>query len=242
MTPPHAYPVTEGVSEVTTTGARLSGTVNPEGLETKYYFEYGPTIFYGKTTPEVSAGSSRNDQAVSQTITGLVSYDKYHYRLVASNSTGVNHGTDHSFVTEPNFKIAVTPNPSGALASELSSTSCPSSASCVAVGRYENSSGVWVTLAESWNGTEWHAETPPNPTGTKESVLKSVSCTSSTACIAVGEYIGTEGEVALGERWNGIEWSLQSVPEDHRLRSSLLEWSFLLVVNVLHCGRSLHIW
>lgn len=39
--PPHVYTVTEAASEVKSTTARLNGTVNPEGLETKYYFEYG---------------------------------------------------------------------------------------------------------------------------------------------------------------------------------------------------------
>src|SRR5262249_18533116 len=34
-------------SEVTATTAKLSATINPNGSETKYHFEYGPTPSYG---------------------------------------------------------------------------------------------------------------------------------------------------------------------------------------------------
>jgi hypothetical protein len=46
-----------------------------------------------------------------------------------------------------------------------------------------------------------------------ESRLLGVSCTSSTACIAVGYYKNSsEVVVPLAERWNGTEWKVQSTP------------------------------
>lgn len=111
------------------------------------------------------------------------------------------------------WKVKTTPNPTGAIQSSLEGVSCWAASACIAVGEYENSSKVDVTLAERWNGTEWSIQSTPNPTGAKQSQLESVSCGSATACTAVGWYINSSGtRMALAERWNGTEWSIQSTP------------------------------
>jgi YD repeat-containing protein len=78
--------------------ATLNGTVNPNGLDTTYYFQWGRTVAYGNTTPTQSAGSGSNDTAVSADITGLSLNATYHYRLVATNSKGTTYGTDVVFI------------------------------------------------------------------------------------------------------------------------------------------------
>ncbi|MGH2854256.1 MAG: hypothetical protein ACRDLF_08715 [Solirubrobacteraceae bacterium] len=105
------------------------------------------------------------------------------------------------------------PTPTGATYSNLGGVSCTSSTECTAVGIFKNSSGTNVPLAEKWNGTTWSLQEPPTPTGAKESLLGDVSCTSSTACIAVGAFVNSSGkEVPLAEEWNGTTWSLQGLP------------------------------
>ncbi len=96
---------TEPATNVTGTGATLNGSVNPNGAETKYYFQYGPTSSYGTTTPEVSAGSGTSNVRVHQVITGL-SPGSYHFRIVASNGTGTSYGFDWSFGTPPTYSSA----------------------------------------------------------------------------------------------------------------------------------------
>jgi len=54
------------------------------------------------------------------------------------------------------------------------------------VGDYEQSSGVYVTLAEDWNGTSWAIQSTPNPTGAAISYLDAVSCPTASSCVAVG--------------------------------------------------------
>jgi IPT/TIG domain-containing protein len=112
------------------------------------------------------------------------------------------------------WTVQSAPNPSGAEEAYLKGLDCISSSVCTAVGYYVNSSGVPVTLAERWNGTEWAIQTTQNPSGAKASELFNVSCTASTACTATGRYkSGTNGMyVNLAERWNGTEWSIQSTP------------------------------
>jgi streptogramin lyase len=95
--PPHVYTVTEAASEITGPTAKLNGTVNAEALETKYHFEYGTTTAYGSSTTEASAGSGVTNQAENAALTGLTEGTAYHYRLVATNSTGTTDGEDHTF-------------------------------------------------------------------------------------------------------------------------------------------------
>jgi hypothetical protein len=111
------------------------------------------------------------------------------------------------------WKEQTTPKPAGATEAGLNDVSCTSPSACMTVGAYVNSSGVYVPMAEQWNGEAWSVQEPPNPTGAKESGLFGVSCTSSSACTAVGDYINSAGAyTTLAENWNGTSWSIKEVP------------------------------
>ena len=57
-TVPEAPTVTTGSpSGITASAASISGSVNPNGQETSYHFEYGTSSAYGSKTAAVSAGS-----------------------------------------------------------------------------------------------------------------------------------------------------------------------------------------
>jgi len=111
------------------------------------------------------------------------------------------------------WSIQPTPNPSGSQFGFLNGVSCTSSSACEAVGFYVNSSGTGVNLAERWKGTKWSIQPTPNPSGSQFGFLNGVSCTSSSACEAVGSYLNSSGTgVNLAERWNGTKWSIQPTP------------------------------
>ena len=94
----------------------------------------------------------------------------------------------------------------------LAADACPSPARCVAVGSYADSSGT-SALAESWNGTAWSIQRVPVPVSVTHSALDGVSCSSATACTAVGYYTDNLGDqVTLAEKWNGVSWSVQATP------------------------------
>ena len=64
-------------------------------------------------------------------------------------------------------------------------------------------------LAESWNGTAWKILPNPKTPGIEASV-NSISCSSASACTAVGSYLASGGVTgALVERWNGTRWAVQ---------------------------------
>ena len=91
--------ITGPVSAVGPTSATASGTVNPNGRSTSWYFEYGTTTSYGKRTSSRSAGSGSANIQVSGSLTGLASGTTYHYRLVATNGDGTARGADGIFTT-----------------------------------------------------------------------------------------------------------------------------------------------
>ncbi len=83
----------------TATGAQLSGGVYPNGIDTTYWWEYGPTTAYGQQTPATDIGSGTAPVAVSDSLTGLSPGTTYHYRLVAQNQTGTEYGYDFTLTT-----------------------------------------------------------------------------------------------------------------------------------------------
>jgi hypothetical protein len=99
--------ITGPVSAVGAASATASGTVNPNGLATSWYFEYGTSTSYGKKTATKSVGSGTANAQVSGALTGLSAGTTYHYRLVATNSAGAARGADGIFTT-PTAPVAVT--------------------------------------------------------------------------------------------------------------------------------------
>lgn len=84
---------------VTTTGATVNGTVNPNGVATSAAFEWGPTTSYGQTTAVQTMGSGTSVLPVSAPLSGLVSCAVYHYRATATSGAGTVTGSDQTFQT-----------------------------------------------------------------------------------------------------------------------------------------------
>jgi hypothetical protein len=215
---------TESASSIKTTKATLNGTVNPNGSETTYQFEYGTTTAYGSKTPASpkSIGSGTSPVKVSEEIEGLKAETTYHFRVVATNAGGTTEGKDQTFTT-PVWEILSTLNPKGASNSELYDVSCePSTSVCTSVGK-STASGVDSPVAQRWNGSSWSEQTPAKKSGSTHNRLLGVDCPSETRCIAVGNYQNSEGGPAtLGELWNESKWSVQTTPVPSEASSSEL--------------------
>jgi hypothetical protein len=91
--------ITGPVSAVGPTSATVTGTINPNGAATTWYFEYGTSTSYGSKTANTNAGSGTANANVSSGLTGLKPATTYHYRLVATNASGTTHGSDGIFST-----------------------------------------------------------------------------------------------------------------------------------------------
>jgi len=76
----------------------LNGTV-AAGPSSAAYFEYGATPAYGVATPVQALGRSGGARAIAAPVSGLLSGETLHYRLVAVNSAGVSSGGDQTLTT-----------------------------------------------------------------------------------------------------------------------------------------------
>ena len=90
---------TGNATNITSTSATVTGTVDGFGLSTEYYFEYGtsPTTFMATTPVQTTTSSSAIP--VSANIPNLNPNTTYYFQLVAQNSNGYAAGGVNSFPT-----------------------------------------------------------------------------------------------------------------------------------------------
>ena len=65
-------------TDLSPTSATVSGTLNPNGLVTTWYFQYGRNTKYGSRTPAQDAGSATQVVPVSASLTDLKPNTNYH--------------------------------------------------------------------------------------------------------------------------------------------------------------------
>lgn len=78
--------------------------------------------------------------------------------------------------------------PAGAAQSVLNAVSCPTTATCVAVGSYETKAGAGLPYVDRLAHGAWVATSLPLPKGALGGAGDGVSCTSTSTCVAVGTW------------------------------------------------------
>jgi uncharacterized protein (TIGR02145 family) len=92
--------------------AVLKGQVNGKDQLTKVVFQYDTTTSYTHTispVPDTTSGSTNVSFTVN--LTGLKSKTRYHFRINASNESGIGNGADVSFITSDTTNIVINFNP-----------------------------------------------------------------------------------------------------------------------------------
>jgi hypothetical protein len=125
-------------------------------------------------------------------------------QLVGVESTGdLSQATFGASWDRTAWTLESTPSPGEA--SSLSTVSCADEMDCVAVGSHPVGTATVQPLIGRWDGTSWATQHGPLVQGS----LDGVSCTTPTACTAVGVTAIRGGGRPLIERWDGARWSLQ---------------------------------
>ncbi len=137
--------------------AMLDATVNPEGNETTYHYEYVDDAHFqasgytsALSTLAVSIGSSFEDQDASASLTSLVPGVTYDYRIVASNSKGTVVGPDQSFEATPSALV------DGPWTTNVASTSATFAASINPLGastEYRLEYGTSTSYGHTFSGS-----------------------------------------------------------------------------------------
>jgi hypothetical protein len=86
-------------SGFSSTSVTIYGVVDPNGLPTYFYWEWGTSTSYGTILYPGSVGGQTTAVSLTSGISGLSPDTTYHYRLAATNSAGVSFGGDQSFTT-----------------------------------------------------------------------------------------------------------------------------------------------
>jgi hypothetical protein len=124
------------------------------------------------------------------------------------------------------WNVQKAPNLPGAVPSGLLGVSCTRPSNCMAVGLTgTDNSPRYALVAEHWNGNSWNITPVPNPPGmTAGGGLGSVSCTATSACMAIGAYSNSSSPFQpLSERWNGTRWSVVPMPHPPGALATLLQ-------------------
>jgi hypothetical protein len=131
-----------------------------------------------------------------------------------------------SVAAAASWRVEQPPAPSGATQAELYAVSCPTVSDCVTVGGA--ASGA-TSVASPFVDTESSAMWAPSPLTLPKpdaADLASVSCPTTTFCVAAGSsHGGTDGAIGVGEpsgeplveTWNGTSWSATPLPLSHGL-------------------------
>jgi len=167
---------TGSVSMITSTSAVVDATVNPNGSATTYAFQYGTTTNYGSQTTTTAAGSGTSGSSVHATLSDLIAGTTYHFRVVATNSTGTGTGADATFITtttpptvtigSPSLVTSTSAvvdakiNPNGKATTYTvqygPTTNYGLQSATVSAGSGTSSSSVHVTLSALLSGTTYH--------------------------------------------------------------------------------------
>src|SRR6476620_2857371 len=91
--------LTNGAPNITASSGTLNGSLDPHGLATTVFFQYGTTTSYGSATPmQTQTGNTYRN--ITANVGGLAAHTTYHFRIVATNTGGTRMGNDRTFTTQ----------------------------------------------------------------------------------------------------------------------------------------------
>jgi hypothetical protein len=160
----------------------------------------------------VPADATRASRPAYQLVLSSVSCAGPNDCMAVGRYTGAGgrSGTLAERLVGHNWSVSPTVQPPGggpSYAAELSSVSCPSASSCVAVGDYYYDARD-KAIAEVFTHGHWTMSAVLSP-GKKTTTLVSVACQVGPACTAVGYFYPTG---AIAESLRQGRWSLSSAP------------------------------
>ncbi|NQX87650.1 MAG: hypothetical protein HRT77_03200 [Halioglobus sp.] len=91
--------VTGNATDITRIAATLNGTINPNGLETTAYFDFGVTVNFGSTVAVGSVGASTSNVNAAVAASDLLCDTVYYYRARGESSNGTSLGDITTFTT-----------------------------------------------------------------------------------------------------------------------------------------------
>ena len=119
-------------TDITGTSATLNSVINPNGVDTEYGYQWGPTNALGNTAPAVGVNIGDGTGPVQPNatpISGLAICSDYFFRIVATNANGSTAGNILQFKTDcPPTATTLPSGPSSATTATLNGSITPNGA------------------------------------------------------------------------------------------------------------------
>jgi len=185
---------TSAANPVSNDNAVMNGTVNPRGLATDAWFEWGtdPNLNSWTTTPKQAKGSGTAPTSASQALTGLIPGTTYYFRVAAQNTVGTSKGTIVNF-TASQIPLAATN-----AATSVTSTTATLNGSVNPNGLQTNYWFVWGTDPNLTNPASTH-ETPMQGIAAGTFTTQPVNAPLSGLTVATTYYFRVVARNAAGE-------------------------------------------
>jgi len=100
--------ITAAATDIGATNATFNGSINPKGLASAWYFEYGTDLNYGSYSATSSIPAGLAFLVATNECTNLAPATVYHFQLVGANSSGTNFGGDFMLTTDPTAPYVTT--------------------------------------------------------------------------------------------------------------------------------------
>jgi len=196
--------VTFGGTDISTNGATLIGSVNPEGPDTTVYFRWGLSSFsLSNQTPALDLGKGVAPLNVSIPITGLTTGQVYYCQIVASNRLGTVSGATLGFPTGP-----WTQTPAPPIHNWDSLAASADGTKLVAVANDSGTGGPIFTSTNS--GATWE------PTSAPVGPWESVACSADGTQLVVAGGGGSQTLAAIYRSTNsGATWTQTTAPSNN---------------------------
>jgi hypothetical protein len=127
--------------------------VNPNGVATTAWFDWGITTNFSSSTGLQSLGSGSSNVSVSAALSGLANNRPYFFRIRATNLVGSNSGTNLSFAWNPARPILIAAIPSNNSPFRLTFNAASHQSYLVAASTNFSNWALIGSAADSGNGT-----------------------------------------------------------------------------------------
>lgn len=199
---------TSAATNVNSSGATLTGSVNPDGEQTSYAFDYGTSSTYGQETPFTSAGAGSASEPASAALSGLTPGTTYHFRIVANSAAGTSVGGDETFTTP-------TPTPSTPAPAVTTGPASQRSTTSVHVNGTLDAHGQSTTYYFQYGPTTAYGlQTPPSSAGSGTSNV-AVAATLSGLTQATAYHYRLVAQSAGGTTYGGDQTVLVGPTQSH---------------------------
>ncbi len=166
-----------------------------------------------KTLAEVRKISTWTEREIpSPTIQNTVSGISCSFSVTCV-AVGMSSSTARGYMGATSWEEMASPAIPGSKSSQLRDVSCVSGVTFCMAGGVDEILVSEKPYAAAWAGSGWTTYKLPLPSGSVNATVNDVSCTSSKACTAVGDYKKESTSFSYAARWNGSSWSVQSVPK-----------------------------